>query len=133
MWLLYVLLCVGAVSPDSVLLAPPPECFVDDDCRDELWCNGEESCMNGTCITYDPCPDLLCDEYEDECVQCFVDADCSDGLWCSGLEACISGNCFPGSDPCPGLICDEQGEQCVECMDDGDCNNGLRCVDYECI
>ena len=41
------------------------------ECKDALYCNGEETCQNGTCINDDP-------------------IDCGDGLWCDEIaESCL--------------------------------------------
>jgi parallel beta-helix repeat protein len=45
------------------------ECVVDGDCDDGLYCNGIETCVDGTCVAgSDPCPGQGCDEENDGCV-----------------------------------------------------------------
>ena len=117
-----------------------PDCTVDADCDDGLWCNGAETCAAGTCQAgtarscddglfcngaetcnestdscdagADPCGAFGCDEAGDVCLECAVDADCDDGAFCNGAETCAAGICQAGSDPCPGQSCDEAGDVC---------------------
>jgi len=45
------------------------DCLDDADCNDGLFCNGEESCVNGSCQPgMDPCPGQVCDEESDQCL-----------------------------------------------------------------
>jgi len=72
------------------------ECiFTPVDCDDGYFCNGQETCdPDGGCQAgANPCPDQMCDESSDECVECLADCDCDDGL------ACEDGVCV---DPCEG-------------------------------
>lgn len=70
--------------------APAPECATDSDCSDGKFCNGEESCMNGACISGEsPCSALeTCNESTGVCEGqsclprrsiCDVDSDCCSG------------------------------------------------------
>lgn len=72
------------------------ECLDEGDCNDDLFCNGTEVCVAGSCQAGLPsCPPLaICDEASDECL-CSSDADCDDGLFCNGVETCgsFSGTC----------------------------------------
>ena len=47
-------------------------CTSDEDCEDELYCNGDDTCEGGFCVhSGDPClliPDTVCDEETDSCV-----------------------------------------------------------------
>ena len=109
------------------------ECETDGDCDDGLWCNGAESCDQGTCTGGDdPCPD--------------------DGLFCNGTESCdeAADRCEGSGDPCPddGFFCngmescDEAGDQCVHagnpCGPDGNactddvCNETSDACEYPC-
>ena len=48
-------------------------------CPDEYWCNGEETCLDGSCVFgTPPCPNPCCDESIDECVDIAIDpgSDC---------------------------------------------------------
>ncbi|MHC4698577.1 MAG: FG-GAP repeat protein, partial [Planctomycetota bacterium] len=52
------------------------ECCSDTDCDDELYCNGAETCHDGTCVQGEPpCPQHVCNEEAEECSPgacCFV-------------------------------------------------------------
>ncbi len=83
-----------------------PECQVDGDCDDGLWCNGPETCVNNECvpgIAID-CDDGIdctidsCNEQEDRCDNTPDDSLCNDGLFCNGVETCdILTGCEPGT------------------------------------
>jgi len=108
--------------------SPQPECMLDSDCDDGLFCNGLESCAGGSCQPgADPCPGEFCDESADRCVECLGNEDCRDGLFCNGAESCVGGSCQTGADPCPGEFCDESADRCVECFVNADCDDGLFC------
>ena len=54
----------------NVLAGPPPECAVDADCDDGLFCTGVETCAEGTCVAgTDPCPGKTCDEAGGSCAD----------------------------------------------------------------
>jgi len=98
---------------------PPPECVVDADCDDGVFCNGAETCdvANGTCRQGAPvdCDDDVactldtCDAVSDTCVNTPDDVSCDDGNVCNGIETCD-----PASDCQPGepLVC-EDGDLCT--------------------
>ena len=97
-------------------------CTSDADCDDGLYCNGEESCVTGSCISgTDQCADMLCDERNDQCVECYGDAYCDDGEFCNGAETCVDGECQQGDVPCPDDEnpctddCDEDTDTCYIC------------------
>ena len=48
-----------------------PECEYHDDCINDLFCDGEEYCNeNGECLSgLTPCPEELCDEEREICIQ----------------------------------------------------------------
>jgi len=119
--------------------SPPPDCYTDRDCDDGVFCNGEEWCLDGTCIVGNPTrsPLSLCDE-EEGCREpdCRADWDCDDGLCCNGEERCESGECVSGPQPCPvsewtiGALCNEAYQECNfvgECFWDPDCDDGVFC------
>jgi hypothetical protein len=117
-----------------------PECHVDADCSDDLFCTGIETCDANTCVpgAGDPCtgpPDPFCDESADACVTCLVDTDCDDTLFCTGVETCDAGSCIAGGgDPCVGgplPFCEELLGVCLECLGDGDCDDTLFCTGVE--
>lgn len=97
-------------------------CTIDEDCRDEFFCNGEESCnpdnpasnARGCFTPSTPCAEGMCLEDEDRCAEGCVDAD-MDGH----EDARCGGDDCDDSDPdrYPGNpeICDALGV-------DEDCN-----------
>ncbi len=123
--------------------AEPPECAIDADCDDGLYCNGEESCVNGACESGErPCPPdtpcAYCDEDADACVvpACTVDADCDDGAFCNGIEQCVNCSCIEGEAPCPNtedcIVCMEDLDACASgCGSDEECDDGLFCNGLE--
>jgi hypothetical protein len=98
-------------------------------CDDDLFCDGEEACQSGTCVSSgNPCAPLACDEEADTCGQCFSDAECDDGIFCNGPEHCnAQAQCEPGTAPCPGQLCSEALDACVACLSDADCDDGTFC------
>lgn len=143
-----VIACVGALLGCEPARLPPddadlPECAIDADCDDELYCNGAESCVNGQCESGDrPCdPETTCatcDEDGDVCVvpACTVDADCDDGLFCNGFEQCLNCVCTEGEAPCPNtedcIVCMEDLDACASgCGSDEECNDGVFCNGVE--
>lgn len=44
-------------------------CSGDADCDDLVFCNGVEVCLEGECISGDPCPGQECDEEDDSCID----------------------------------------------------------------
>ena len=78
-------------------------------CDDGVFCNGSETCVNGSCVVgSSPCAaDETCDENTNACVAteppCPADADCADSLYCNGAERCVAGSCVAGTNPCPTL------------------------------
>ena len=106
-------------------------------CDDGLYCNGVETCDEGSGVCQpgtNPCPnDGLycsgteeCDEDNDRCIQ--VDIPCEDDtLYCNGEELCLEGtdSCRPPYDPCD----DENGCTDDTCHDDtDDCENVCNAV-----
>ena len=94
-----------------------PECTVNADCSDGLFCTGVETCSAGSCVlpNTSPCsvPTGVCDEAGNRCVECTVNADCSPGDTCT----VATGTC---SSPPP------------ECVVDGDCAIGEFCAGGLC-
>lgn len=133
-----------------------PECTVDADCDDGLYCNGVETCQSGDCQVGAPidCSSLndqcnigTCDEATDSCVAQPVNEGlaCDDGLFCNVGETCQSGVCTGGStrdcgdeEPCTIDSCDEDLDVCVSTwpacgLEDGCC--GPECdyaIDNDC-
>ncbi len=108
---------------------------------DTIFCNGPGICSGGSCTSSgDPCAPLLCDEFDDRCVECFAPADCDpdgvgctddecddgtcvylpndalcdDGLFCNGAEFChVALDCQNASNPCDDpALCDESNDSC---------------------
>lgn len=76
-----------------------PECDEDLDCDDGLFCTGVETCVEGECQPgTDPCPDEVCDEENDVCVECLVDEDCAEGYVCNEENVCVE-DVPPCTDP----------------------------------
>ena len=100
----------------------------DDNCDDDLWCNGQETChAQLDCrdgippIEEDevPCTEAVCDEANDQIVQTPRNARCDDGEVCNGQETCRREfGCLPGIDADNGTVCQEAPP--LECMD-GEC------------
>jgi hypothetical protein len=122
-----------------------PECTVDADCDNGLFCDGLETCNEGTCEAGTPvvCDDGLfcngtdtCNEATDEC-DVGAPPVCDDGAFCNGLETCNEGtdSCDPGTPVecpdngvfCDGAefcnevsdICDSAGDPCPDICDEG--------------
>ena len=112
---------------------PQPECTVDANCSDGLYCNGAETCsanrvcLKGTNIdcsaSSDQCNTGVCDENAaDQCIkQPKSDGlSCNDGLYCNTGETCQQGICKGGS----ALVCNDG----VSCTKDQCNENTDSCV-----
>ncbi|MBI4717991.1 MAG: hypothetical protein HY763_09325 [Planctomycetes bacterium] len=88
--------------------------FDDEQCLDDIFCNGDEYCDNfGLCQPANPaaadCPSgTVCDEFNDNCVECIMDANCPSGMFCNTSTY-----------------------TCVECLINGHCNDGNACNGIE--
>ena len=106
-----------------------PECTIDADCDDGLFCNGAETCVGGTCLPGTPpscndgfsCTNSSCDEVAQACVHTPNDALCEEGIPCT-TNTCSPQS--PGADPAtgclntpvtcpPGEVCDPITGNCV--------------------
>ncbi len=91
--------CMGPASAcDTVAPVSGPECVVDADCDDGLFCNGAETCNAGACLAgSDPCGGAACDEVNDVCLVCSPK-----GTSCTQDSDCCSNKCKgkPGSQTC---------------------------------
>ncbi|MFN2425182.1 MAG: dockerin type I repeat-containing protein [Candidatus Binatia bacterium] len=117
-------------------------------CNDGLFCNGADSCMNGSCSAHagNPCglPDgdgncaEACSEASDTCTAPDPNGSaCDDGVFCNGADTCMSGACSQhGGDPCPGAdgdlncreSCNEGAAACSAADPNGSaCEDGLVC------
>ena len=129
-------------------------CFSDEDCNNDIFCDGEEICLENVCIKGSPpscddndeCTDDSCDVDSDSCVSvdngecCIHDAGCQNGIFCDGEELCRGGKCISGepiscddSNLCTIDTCDEETKSCnftpleVCCETNADCDNGIFC------
>ena len=111
-------------------------CFVypNEDCDDNIFCNGKETCVAGTGVNGTPpscddgvgCTEDTCDVTSDACMNTPDDASCDDGDVCTGTETCDATlDCQAGTP----LDCDDQ-ELCTT----DSCNsvNGCANVPVEC-
>lgn len=133
-------------------------CYDSDDCNDDIWCNGQEQCINNTCINDDdsPCNSLfinikninknfghknfkvICYEKEHRCewvFRCFSDNDCDDNFFCNGLETCdlTTGLCLKSSLNNSLLcqhdeICNHKYDKCLKINTVSSTNNTLNIV-----
>ncbi len=115
---------------------------------DGVFCNGEEICSGGSCMSPgDPCDGVdgdddcseMCDEQNADCNGLDPnDAPCDDGLWCNGTDRCNpNGACVKHDDPpCDGPdgdgncseSCDERTDTCGHPdLDGSPCSDGLFC------
>jgi hypothetical protein len=108
-------------------------CQSDADCDDGQWCNGMETCIDGTCQPgASPCPGLPCNEVHDVCNQCTTDVECDDGVFCNGAERCVDNQCVAGVAPCGDTCehCNEALDACVWCMFDLDSSGFIGPGDF---
>lgn len=162
---LALVLCAFSAQAASLSMADVPSlpaavsCDTDEDCIDEFFCNGIESCSvaNSTCVAgTPPCGDdtPVCDEDNDTCVECLTDDNCTGGDFCvenicvecrgnddcfdfdpcNGIETCVDGGCVAGTPPCGDELCEDLGDgafRCYGCDNDTDCDDGLFCTGVE--
>ncbi|MCK4658201.1 MAG: hypothetical protein KAV82_01650 [Phycisphaerae bacterium] len=85
----------------------PAVCDDDEDCEDDVFCNGSEVCVGGFCQRgVPPCAGQICDEIGGECIAC------DDGDFCNGVETYVEGACVAGVNPCPLRVCNEVNDRC---------------------
>ena len=120
--------CAAGETCDPVQGCITVPCQDDSDCDDGLFCNGAETCDNGSCAggTMVDCGDGVdctvdsCNEDTDGCDNPPDDGLCDDGAFCNGAETCDAVNgCTAGADPCAagGQNCDEVNDVCYSCGD----------------
>jgi len=92
-------------------------------CPDELFCNGEETCLSGECTDGpDPCVDTEhCDEERMVCLACVSDDECDDQNPCT-QDACILNICVHTTIP-----------DCRLCETSAECEDGNMCTDDVCL
>lgn len=118
----------GSGEGDGENEEDPPDCVNDADCDDGRYCNGAEACEVGVCVGgTPPCPEGLCDESLDDCLECDADDDCDNGLYCDGAEVCADGRCAAGGEPCGGRLCEELTQECLDCRTNAECDDGVFC------
>ena len=135
-------------------------CSSDTDCLDASFCNGDEVCSAGTCVS-GPAPDCddgdpatvdRCDPSVDACAHAPAGTPvCGNGV-VEPPEACDDGNtvdgdgcvadcsgCSPAPEVCNGIDddCDgivDDGLSCgLPCTADSDCSDGLFCTTEICV
>ncbi len=70
-------------------------------CDDAIWCNGADSCLEGSCAVHADTPATRCPD---------------DNLFCTGVEYCdeFGNQCRATGNPClPTLSCDETTDSCL--------------------
>ena len=98
-------------------------CISHADCNDGLFCNGDETCVGGTCQPgTDQCTTgQVCDERADVCIAaCVDDQDCADTNSCT-TDSCDLDSGYCQNDPLPDGTACEDGVYCngVETCDAG--------------
>ncbi|MCK5809375.1 hypothetical protein KAH37_10350 [bacterium] len=136
---------------DPSLTLDIQSCLKDEDCDDTLFCNGQESCVEGVCIHSDAlrcdntnsCHTSFCSEKTKSCENTMRD----DGTLCAIADEspcflnyqCISGSCEGGErkdcssfdDSCNVGACNETTGACVFlAANEGEsCNTELFCIE----
>lgn len=131
----------AVVALPMIAGCPPvmmPTCESDDDCTDDgAFCNGAETCVEGTCQSAgSPCTESqTCDEDADACLDCTDDAGCDDMDACT-TDTCTNGTCSneavdcDDNDACTNDSCDADTGDCVNT--DVECADGEVCVNGNC-
>ena len=120
-----------------------PQCTVNADCDNGLFCDGAEICNAGTCEsgTAPDCGDGVsctidsCNESTDSCDNTPDNGACDNGLFCDGAETCSATlGCQAGTAPncddgvsCTVDSCNEGSDSCDNTPNDSVCDNGLFC------
>ena len=117
-------------------LPDAPACDFDDDCSDDVFCNGLELCEDGQCVSGPPCDGLCTDDGDGdgECEGDFPEAEPEPGTMPEpdGPEAEPEPGTMPEpdsnpSEPEPGSNCNVEGRSCL--VDEG--TQGV-CLDGTC-
>ncbi|HLV66979.1 MAG TPA: hypothetical protein VKY73_14255 [Polyangiaceae bacterium] len=112
----------GFLVDDVEVRAFSGGCEDDDDCDDGAFCNGIETCVEGSCAPGTPvacddgvsCTQDVCDEAADACVAGPDDSACSDGNACNGAELCDAETGCQAGTP---LDCDDSNACTVDACD----------------
>ncbi len=120
------------------------DCSEDADCDDGFWCNGAETCVEGTCQAGErvDCDDGIdctvdsCDEADDACAHLPDDGLCGAGEVCDPeAGGCVAGGCSEDADCDDGQWCNG-AESCVEgaCQAGTapECDDGVDCTVDSC-
>lgn len=69
-------------------------------CSDNVFCNGQEICISGSCTDQrGPCRDPQhCDEANHVCLDCISDSECADTELCT-IDRCDNAHCVHSPDP----------------------------------
>jgi hypothetical protein len=128
-------------------------------CTDGTFCNGTETCTNGSCggSSGNPCaghnvgPNCSdsCNEGADNCTANDMNGTaCPNANFCDGAETCNNGNCIDNTDPCPGHnvgpncndSCNEAADLCnaadtngTPCPDSLFCDGAETCSGGSCV
>lgn len=113
------------LADESTGCKPKPQCSTDEDCDDDLYCNGVETCVNTLCQPGEAvdCSDTIgctadaCDEETDSCTNEESNELCQDDDLCNGEEICDPDNENADENGCiegESLICEDS----VDCTDD---------------
>lgn len=106
---------MDAARPDA---GPPRECALDEDCDDDLFCNGLEHCVLGRCSAGTP-------------VECDDGVDCTEDRCAEDDKACEhrpdDGRCLAPGLACLSGVCDA-AIGCVVARDDAECDDGNDCT-----
>jgi hypothetical protein len=94
------------------------DCLQNTECDDEIYCNGQEECVSGTCINRGQ---IICDDGQ----VCTTDS-CNEATQSCGFVE----NCGVGKSCNYQGICAAKGE---ECLGDGYCNDEDECTTDECV
>ncbi len=119
---------VDAFGAVNYFIPQEPECAINEDCDDSLFCNGDETCVLGFCQSGTPidCSSLndqcnygVCDESTKSCViqPKAENTPCEDELFCTENDYCSIGICSSGT----SKTCDDS-EICTT----DSCNEDLK-------
>jgi hypothetical protein len=127
--------------------AIPGFCQSDQDCNDDLFCNGIETCVSNQCQSGTPpttddgitCTIDSCDETTDTILNTPTDSICDNNLFCDGIETCDAQlDCLSDSPPttddgitCTIDSCNEVTDEVQNIPVDSLCDNNLFCDGVE--
>jgi hypothetical protein len=105
-------LCVFCLSTPMLFAQESVPCETDEDCSDDVFCNGWEYCEAGGCVSVSACPPSIegclvrgayCDEEFDQCVDEVDDSLCAEEEFCSPFGECVAPGQDVGTSAC-GLV-----------------------------